>query len=967
MKNQFLLGFFLLLSTLGFGQYQFTGLEVYDSVPNNYFGYSYFNLDTNRVMEVQKDIISGNTVFTMFDGHFNQLYQNSLLMNSYQLYDASVDINKNLTLVYVNSGSDSIYTIKLDTTTNILWTNFNDLSPYVSYNPLANYYSINHCYHSFSKMNDFSLVFHDSLWNLRLLSFDEYGQTLSNGNILVSQAISPFFSNHHSNYTMDSQSNLYFLSTINVDLDTSYFSTNSTYRNVNLYKYNKYGSLVSTLPIYLNATSTEITFDFFNSIFCENDTLLLAGDRISSSYNSLVSPFVCTTHYEFYDTSLNIINSYTTPDTFYTTTSDAIGHYNFWGSNYLGKNINGNPLFLDNRQDINGQYLAYNPRIIEINISTGQGLTLIDLITLADSNLTYNSIMDDISILYLKEDPSGNITFFYDPTEYWDSINNAFFNINNRLKVQMSANGTVLSKDTVQSDFVPYIKNYGYSCSPNNWLITPDKNEIYCYRNHHTVNNNIVHVNHAKATWCFNCSPTVSGRVFMDTLNDCLDNAEPAFQNVLLDIDSGAIYSFTQPNGNYELFVDSGMHTINPVINPWYFSFWYDQCAILPLSINAPASPNISTGNDVPLALLPNVHEIQVLANGSKAKPGFDCAYWINLKNRGTVSESGVLEFSYTDSIFDFVSSIPAPDSISAGYLGWNYSNLPIFGNQYVNVTFTVPSTVSIGSLYQMTLSAGDISVDTFPQNNVYTRLDTVRGAWDPNDKQVTPAGIGPEGYITPQDSQLTYTVRFQNTGTDTAFTVRIEDMIDTDLDLSTLQIELASHPYSVQLNGQKLIFTFDNILLPDSGVNYAASNGAVQYSIRQKPSLPLGTQIKNTAAIYFDFNSPVITNTVVNTIDWATAFAEDISQNQPSVYQAYPNPFSGTLMLNWNRNNNDKLLSAGLYSIHGQKITDLTATLKEEKGTADLSAQAGLLNQGIYFLRIESKQRIQIIKIIKL
>lgn len=64
----------------------------------------------------------------------------------------------------------------------------------------------------------------------------------------------------------------------------------------------------------------------------------------------------------------------------------------------------------------------------------------------------------------------------------------------------------------------------------------------------------------------------------------------------------------------------------------------------------------------------------------------------------------------------------------------------------------------------------------------------------------------------------MIYTIRFQNTGTDTAFTVRLEDYLDANLDLSTFKVISSSHPNSVSLlSSGKLTFLFENILFSPS------------------------------------------------------------------------------------------------------------------------------------------------------
>lgn len=140
-------------------------------------------------------------------------------------------------------------------------------------------------------------------------------------------------------------------------------------------------------------------------------------------------------------------------------------------------------------------------------------------------------------------------------------------------------------------------------------------------------------------------------------------------------------------------------------------------------------------------------------------------------------------------------------------------------------------------------------------------------GSYDPNDKNAIPVGVGEEHFIE-RNVDLDYKIRFQNTGTDTAFTVLIRDTLSTWLDPVSVRPGVASHAYTFELiEGNVLEFRFDNIMLPDSNVNEVASHGYVKFKIAQQVDNPLGTVIENSAAIYFDFNEPVITNTVQHTV----------------------------------------------------------------------------------------------------
>lgn len=140
-------------------------------------------------------------------------------------------------------------------------------------------------------------------------------------------------------------------------------------------------------------------------------------------------------------------------------------------------------------------------------------------------------------------------------------------------------------------------------------------------------------------------------------------------------------------------------------------------------------------------------------------------------------------------------------------------------------------------------------------------------GAFDPNDKQGFPTGLGDAGHIE-REQKLEYLIRFQNTGSDTAFNISIRDTLPATLDPATLLLGPSSHPCRLHMmpNGSAM-FLFEHIMLPDSNVNEAASHGFVQYSISQKTGNPIGTEIRNRAGIYFDFNEPVLTNFTRHTV----------------------------------------------------------------------------------------------------
>lgn len=169
-------------------------------------------------------------------------------------------------------------------------------------------------------------------------------------------------------------------------------------------------------------------------------------------------------------------------------------------------------------------------------------------------------------------------------------------------------------------------------------------------------------------------------------------------------------------------------------------------------------------------------------------------------------------------------------------------------------------------------------------------------GAYDPNDKQGFPIGYGPDRFIDP-GTRLEYNLRFQNTGTDTAFTVILRDTLAPELDLSTIRVMSASHAYRAELDTQRVLtVTFDNILLPDSATNPLGSQGLLQFSIAARDDLEPGTLIENRAGIFFDFNEPILTNTTLHTIgrDFVQVVAVEAIPNLLAQLEVYPNPSDG-------------------------------------------------------------------------
>ena len=302
------------------------------------------------------------------------------------------------------------------------------------------------------------------------------------------------------------------------------------------------------------------------------------------------------------------------------------------------------------------------------------------------------------------------------------------------------------------------------------------------------------------------------------------------------------------PNGTYEL--------LSLPKETWTLSSDSSNCLI---SIESDTIINKEFGY-YPDSL---IQDLAIDIASGPTRCGFDVPFWLNLSNIGTTIEEGMLEFKI-DNYATYISAFPAPDSISNDSYFWFFDSLYPSQNLQAELVLEVFDASFLGE----TLS---ITSKSYKEQNVieeYNYLMEINCAYDPNDKQVTPPGFLDEHY-TLKNEVLEYLIRFQNTGTDTAFNVVINDQLDANLDWESFRLLSVSHPVNIDVNYQtgNVDFRFQNILLPDSTTSEIQSHGFIKYKINQKDSLPDYTRIENTANIFFDYNAPIQTNTTFNTI----------------------------------------------------------------------------------------------------
>jgi uncharacterized repeat protein (TIGR01451 family) len=248
--------------------------------------------------------------------------------------------------------------------------------------------------------------------------------------------------------------------------------------------------------------------------------------------------------------------------------------------------------------------------------------------------------------------------------------------------------------------------------------------------------------------------------------------------------------------------------------------------------------------------------------------------------------------------------------SISGNTFSYNINDFTTIHPTSFGLQFITDTTAQSGQTVCVFVEINPNPTDADTLNNTYNYCYQVINSLDPNMKEVYPTNVLP-GY---QD-WFTYTIHFQNTGTAPAFNIRLRDTLDTELDINTFEFMNASHASTTQLNGHVLTIRFNNIMLPDSTSNHDASMGYYQYRIKPFPNQLDGTQITNTAYIYFDYNAAVVTNTTENHFDITT----DISniQSQHTSWMMYPNPSKGI----FNVSNGAAAKQVDVYNLMGERI----------------------------------------------
>jgi uncharacterized repeat protein (TIGR01451 family) len=449
-------------------------------------------------------------------------------------------------------------------------------------------------------------------------------------------------------------------------------------------------------------------------------------------------------------------------------------------------------------------------------------------------------------------------------------------------------------------------------------------------------------------THCYNI---VQGFLFQDGNNNCIkDSGEAVLANRIVTASGsgGSFYAYSDAKGFFSINVGAAGSFTLIVQNSWGNCPGGNLC---PQSVSFGGLGDSTTTN---VSYDVGGFNLSIHPGWTSANPGFAKDYWVLYYQQSLPVYAGpaTIVFKY-DSILVFQSCTNGGvNDATAHTITWNVRSVPYPNwdwNTVPRAYFTVPVNTPPGYQLSQEFWISPTSGDCDSSNNHLLAIQPVTSSMDPNEKEVSPAGD-----IMEEDSVLTYTIHFQNTGNDTTWFVIVKDTLGGFVDPATVQNISSSHEYSSFDISDKGILTwvFNPIYLVDSMTNAAASKGYVMFKVKKKNNLAANTLIENRAHIYFDYNEPVVTNTVTNTVALPN-YIFTVKGDENISVSAMPNPFTQSTQIVVN----------GINSTYDFELFDVTGkTIKKvsllNDNRFDLNRET--MNTGVYFYRITTslKQR---------
>jgi uncharacterized repeat protein (TIGR01451 family) len=430
----------------------------------------------------------------------------------------------------------------------------------------------------------------------------------------------------------------------------------------------------------------------------------------------------------------------------------------------------------------------------------------------------------------------------------------------------------------------------------------------------------------------------VRGKAFADANTNCaFDGGERKLPGTLLSFSGGGttFQTLTDTAGNYSELLPSGTYTVTIVPNLLQIYSHLTSTCNVASSISLGTNQNFQ--QDIPFVHNGNIDaRVNIESHPTHALFGFTQLYDMVIQNPG-IAVNGLITAELTlPPTMTLISAQPQSTSVTGNTYTFTFNSLQMFEEKRVRMQIRTDTMGNnLGDTLCLYTRLNGIQGDVHIQDNYDSLCLEVRGAYDPNDK--TPSAT----QILPGTNKIDYRIRFQNTGNSPAVKVTVVDTLDLTLPITAIIMNSASHPYSISVQNNILIWEFNNIMLPDSATDPLGSQGYISFSAGLNPALGLGDSILNDAEIYFDYQKPVHTNTA------KTLIIDNIGEKEyPLNYlvDVYPNPTNHKLHVLWK---GAEPQSFSLLDIQGKSICvfEVTPNVPFELDLQQLSL-------GMYFIK---------------
>lgn len=355
-----------------------------------------------------------------------------------------------------------------------------------------------------------------------------------------------------------------------------------------------------------------------------------------------------------------------------------------------------------------------------------------------------------------------------------------------------------------------------------------------------------------------------------------------------------------------------------------------------------------------PVFTIPKTDFFVKLTGQSAIRPDMATVQHIVFKNYGaTAINSGAL--TYTKNSQLSITGISETVTNTATGFTYNFSNLQPNESRIITVTLQAPAIplINIGDQLTSQVTATVVSSnEIYLENNQSILVQAVNNSYDPNDISES---HGPKILHSTfsESDYLTYTIRFENTGNADAINIRVNDILDEQLDENSVRMVYASHNYVMDRIDNELNWTFDGINLEPSVENTEIGKGYIVFQVKPKPGYAVGDMIPNTASIYFDINPAIVTNTFET--EFVSTLATTSFEKMP--FSVYPNPTKDIVTI---LSKNSTMENVAVNDILGKTV--LFQTVQNNSTQIDLSR----LSNGMYFIKINAGSKQQILKVIK-